>query len=73
VFAKTGTISNVNALSGYLIGPDGRDIVFSILTNGTGLPSGDVRTAMDDILLAVARAVDAGGATVQLERAGGGQ
>jgi D-alanyl-D-alanine carboxypeptidase/D-alanyl-D-alanine-endopeptidase (penicillin-binding protein 4) len=73
VFAKTGTISNVNALSGYLIGLDGRDIVFSILTNGTGLPSGDVRTAMDDILLAVAREVDAGGATVQLERAGGGQ
>jgi D-alanyl-D-alanine carboxypeptidase/D-alanyl-D-alanine-endopeptidase (penicillin-binding protein 4) len=70
VFAKTGTISNVNALSGYLIGPDGRDIVFSILTNGTGLPSGIVRNAMDEILLAVAREIDVtlADATVDLQR-----
>lgn len=59
VFAKTGTISNVNALSGYLIGPGGRDIVFSIMTNGTGLPAGMVRSAMDEIVLAVARELDA--------------
>ncbi|MGH7446378.1 MAG: D-alanyl-D-alanine carboxypeptidase/D-alanyl-D-alanine endopeptidase, partial [Longimicrobiales bacterium] len=58
VYAKTGTISNVNSLSGYLIGPGGRDIVFSILTNGSGLPSGIVRAAIDDIVLALAREVD---------------
>lgn len=72
VFGKTGTISNVNALSGYLVAPAGRDIVFSILTNGTGLPSGIVRGAMDDILIAIAREVDASGAagTFDLKRAG---
>jgi serine-type D-Ala-D-Ala carboxypeptidase/endopeptidase (penicillin-binding protein 4) len=59
MFAKTGTISNVNALSGYLVGPGGRDYVFAILTNGTGLPAGMVRNAMDDVLLAIARDVDA--------------
>lgn len=59
VFGKTGTISNVNALSGYLVGAGGRDFVFSILTNGTGLPAGMVRRAMDDILIAIAREVDA--------------
>jgi D-alanyl-D-alanine carboxypeptidase/D-alanyl-D-alanine-endopeptidase (penicillin-binding protein 4) len=56
VFGQTGTISNVNSLSGYLVGADGRDIVFSILTNGSGLPSGAVRAAIDEIVLAVARA-----------------
>ncbi|MBR9991395.1 MAG: D-alanyl-D-alanine carboxypeptidase/D-alanyl-D-alanine-endopeptidase [Gemmatimonadetes bacterium] len=58
MFAKTGTISNVNALSGYIIGRGGRDYVFSILTNGTGLPAGMVRDAMDEVALAMARAVD---------------
>ena len=38
LFAKTGTISNVNSLSGYLVRNDGRQIIFSILTNGSGLP-----------------------------------
>lgn len=59
VFGKTGTISNVNSLSGYLVARDGRDIVFSILSNGSGLPSGIVRRAIDEIVLAVAREVDA--------------
>jgi len=55
VFAKTGTISNVNSLSGYLVRNDGRDVVFSILTNGSGLPSSYVRDAIDDIVRALAR------------------
>jgi D-alanyl-D-alanine carboxypeptidase/D-alanyl-D-alanine-endopeptidase (penicillin-binding protein 4) len=58
VFGKTGTISNVNSLSGYLVGRGGRDIVFAIMTNGSGLPAGIVRNAIDDIVLAVAREVD---------------
>jgi D-alanyl-D-alanine carboxypeptidase/D-alanyl-D-alanine-endopeptidase (penicillin-binding protein 4) len=54
VFAKTGTISNVNSLSGYLVGSDGDQIVFSILSNGSGLPSSRVRAAIDDVLKALA-------------------
>jgi D-alanyl-D-alanine carboxypeptidase/D-alanyl-D-alanine-endopeptidase (penicillin-binding protein 4) len=54
LFAKTGTISNVNSLSGYLVGEDGRDIVFSILSNGSGLPSSRVRAAIDDVVRVLA-------------------
>lgn len=55
LFAKTGTISNVNSLSGYLVREDGREIVFSILTNGSGLPSSQVRRAIDDVVEILAR------------------
>jgi len=54
LFAKTGTISNVNSLSGYLVGDDGREVVFSILSNGSGLPSARVRDAIDDVVRALA-------------------
>jgi D-alanyl-D-alanine carboxypeptidase/D-alanyl-D-alanine-endopeptidase (penicillin-binding protein 4) len=55
LWAKTGTISNVNSLSGYLVREDGREVVFSILTNGSGLPSSYVRSAIDDIVRTLAR------------------
>jgi D-alanyl-D-alanine carboxypeptidase/D-alanyl-D-alanine-endopeptidase (penicillin-binding protein 4) len=55
VFAKTGTISNVNSLSGYLVRDDGREVVFSVLTNGSGLPSSRVRDAIDDVVRSLAR------------------
>jgi PBP4 family serine-type D-alanyl-D-alanine carboxypeptidase len=55
VFAKTGTISNVNSLSGYLVRDDGREVVFSILSNGSGLSSSQVRTAIDDLVRILAR------------------
>lgn len=55
VFAKTGTISNVNSLSGYLVRDDGREVVFSILSNGSGLPSSQVRAAIDDVVRVLAR------------------
>ena len=54
VFAKTGTISNVNSLSGYLVGRDGREIIFSILSNGSGLPSSRVRRAIDNVITVLA-------------------
>jgi D-alanyl-D-alanine carboxypeptidase/D-alanyl-D-alanine-endopeptidase (penicillin-binding protein 4) len=55
LFAKTGSISNVNSLSGYLVRQDGQEVIFSILTNGSGLPSGRVQDAIDDIVEILAR------------------
>ncbi len=55
VFAKTGTISNVNSLSGYLVRDDGREVIFSVLTNGSGLPASRVRAAIDDVVRGLAR------------------
>jgi len=56
VFGKTGSISNVATLSGYLVARDGREYLFSVLTNGTGpVP---VRPVIDEIVLAMARHVD---------------
>ena len=55
LFAKTGTISNVNSLSGYLRRDGGGDIIFSILSNGSGMPSSPVRTAIDEVVRALAR------------------
>lgn len=55
IYAKTGTIANVNSLSGYVISDSGRELIFSILTNGSGLRSGMVRRAIDQIVRAIAR------------------
>jgi len=54
VFAKTGTLEEVNALSGYMTASSGRTIVFSILCNGH-LPqaTGIVRT-IDEIASLIA-------------------
>ncbi|MGD8276462.1 MAG: D-alanyl-D-alanine carboxypeptidase/D-alanyl-D-alanine-endopeptidase [Gemmatimonadota bacterium] len=51
--AKTGTITNVNSLSGYMSG--GRELIFSIMTNGSGTSSAAVRRGIDRIVQAVAR------------------
>ena len=50
VFAKTGSISNVNTLSGYLTRRNGRHVVFSILSNGAGVRSSDAIGAIDEIV-----------------------
>jgi serine-type D-Ala-D-Ala carboxypeptidase/endopeptidase (penicillin-binding protein 4) len=50
VAAKTGTITHVNALSGYIQTADGRNLSFALLTNATGAPAGAVRDAMDRIV-----------------------
>ena len=54
LFAKTGTIANVNSLSGYVVADDGRELLFSILTNGSGRPSANVRAGIDRIVQAIA-------------------
>lgn len=53
-FAKTGSITNVNALSGYVTNAQGHEVVFTILTNGSGEPSSDVRPGIDRIVSALA-------------------
>jgi D-alanyl-D-alanine carboxypeptidase/D-alanyl-D-alanine-endopeptidase (penicillin-binding protein 4) len=55
VFAKTGSISNVNTLSGFIVGTDGQDVVFSIMTNATGTSSAEVRESIDAIVRVLAR------------------
>lgn len=55
VAAKTGTIANVNSLSGYVRTIDGRDLTFSIVTNASGRPAAEMRRAMDVLLQAIAR------------------
>ena len=53
--AKTGTIANVNSLSGYLRTADNRDLTFVIYTNGSGRASGEVRRGIDRLVHALAR------------------
>lgn len=50
VFAKTGTITHVNSLSGYVQADSGQWYSFVILSNGSGLPSSKVRSRIDGIV-----------------------
>lgn len=54
--AKTGTLDEVNALSGYLTTATGRDVAFSILVNGRSPDSDAEQQAIDRIAEAIAAA-----------------
>jgi D-alanyl-D-alanine carboxypeptidase/D-alanyl-D-alanine-endopeptidase (penicillin-binding protein 4) len=56
VFAKTGTLGEARALSGYLEGASGRTVIFSIMV-GNHMPRSNVdREAMDKIVAAMVAA-----------------
>ena len=54
VFAKTGSVTNVNTLSGYVIAANGRTYAFSIMNNASGISSAPVRNAIDAIVSVIA-------------------
>jgi serine-type D-Ala-D-Ala carboxypeptidase/endopeptidase (penicillin-binding protein 4) len=55
LYAKTGSISHVNALSGYLMRDDGSEVIFSVITNTGNMPAGSVRNAMDELVMEISR------------------
>ncbi len=58
VYAKTGTIRGVSALSGYLFHHSGRVVVFSILHNGIEGSPAPYRRQQDDAVRAMAKWLD---------------
>ena len=54
VAAKTGYIGGVDSLSGFVTMPDGREIVFAIIANGSGQPSARMKAAIDDVVRVIA-------------------
>jgi D-alanyl-D-alanine carboxypeptidase/D-alanyl-D-alanine-endopeptidase (penicillin-binding protein 4) len=55
VHAKTGSISGVNTLSGYLEQPDGRVLVFSVMANHHILGGTRMIAAIDSVVAELAR------------------
>ncbi len=58
VWAKTGTLSSVRAIAGYLKSPKGRPLTFAILVNNYASGSRKIRNRIDSILLKVAEWAD---------------
>ncbi|HEX6308738.1 MAG TPA: D-alanyl-D-alanine carboxypeptidase/D-alanyl-D-alanine-endopeptidase [Longimicrobiales bacterium] len=56
VRAKTGSISNVDSLAGFLTAASGRRVIFAIVANNTAQSSARIRSAIDDIARAIAAA-----------------
>lgn len=51
VWAKTGSMSNVRSLSGYLLTLDGEPLAFSFMTTGFRVPASRIDAAMDEALV----------------------
>lgn len=55
VWAKTGSMSNVRSLSGYLVTLDGEPLVFSFMATGFHVPASQIDAAMDEALVRLVR------------------
>ncbi len=51
VRAKTGSITGVNTLSGYIERPDGKTLTFSVQANHHALPSRQILAAIDSVVV----------------------
>jgi serine-type D-Ala-D-Ala carboxypeptidase/endopeptidase (penicillin-binding protein 4) len=55
VRAKTGTISRVNTLSGFVDRPDGRTLIFSIQANHQTIGGTRMLAAIDSVVVEIGR------------------
>jgi D-alanyl-D-alanine carboxypeptidase/D-alanyl-D-alanine-endopeptidase (penicillin-binding protein 4) len=51
VWAKTGSMSQVRSLSGYIVTAEGEPMVFAFIVNGFRVPAREIDAAMDRALL----------------------
>ncbi|HEX6105959.1 MAG TPA: D-alanyl-D-alanine carboxypeptidase, partial [Gemmatimonadales bacterium] len=55
VRAKTGSITGVNTLSGYIERPDGKVLTFSVQANHHALPTRQILAAIDSLVVEMGR------------------
>lgn len=59
VYAKTGSMHDISSLSGYLINPQGKPLIFSIIINGVNKPISTAKKLEEQILTLVNEEINA--------------